>query len=128
MPGLSDNIRVSSVIGRFLEHSRIFYFRNGAADDLGGDFFIGSADWMYRNLLARVEAVVPIQQSPLKARCWEVLEIMLHDRRQAWDLHPDGSYVQRSPASAKDLGTHQSLINLYRQRSVVAAAELSAVG
>src|SRR5678816_709386 len=50
VPGLSENIRVISVIGRFLEHSRIFYFRNGAQDELDGEFYIGSADWMYRNL------------------------------------------------------------------------------
>ena len=86
-----------SVIGRFLEHSRIFYFRNGSPDDLGGEFYIGSADWMYRNLLARVEAVVPIEQPAQRAQCWEILDIMLHDHRQAWDLHPDGSYTQRMP-------------------------------
>ena len=69
VPGLSDNIRVISVIGRFLEHSRIFYFRNGADDPVDGEFYIGSADWMYRNLLARVEAVVPIENRRSASGC-----------------------------------------------------------
>ena len=59
--GLSENIRVLSVIGRFLEHSRIFYFAAGSEDSQAGEFFIGSADWMYRNLQARVEVVTPIE-------------------------------------------------------------------
>jgi polyphosphate kinase len=121
VPGLSDNIRVTSVIGRFLEHSRIFYYRNAAPDDLGGEFYIGSADWMYRNLLARVEAVVPIEQPAQRAQCWEILDIMLRDRRQAWDLHPDGSYTQRVPADpAHELGTQQTLMNLFRARKTAA--------
>ena len=60
IPGVSETVRVTSVVDRFLEHSRIFYFRSAAADELDGEFYIGSADWMYRNLLARVEAVVPV--------------------------------------------------------------------
>src|SRR5213078_2127567 len=59
--GQSENIRVISVIGRFLEHSRIFFFRNGFESALEGEFYLGSADWMYRNLLERVEAVVPVE-------------------------------------------------------------------
>jgi polyphosphate kinase len=117
--GLSENIRVISVIGRFLEHSRIFYFRSGASDPINGAFSIGSADWMYRNLLARVEAVVPIEPRPLRERLWEVLQVMLNDRRQAWDMRPDGSYVQRMPGDdpATQLGTQQTLMNLTKQRA-----------
>ncbi len=115
MPG-SENIRVMSVIGRFLEHSRIFYFRNGAADPLDGEFYIGSADWMSRNLLARVEAIVPIEQRNLRERLWLILQTMLNDKRQAWDARPDGSYVQRRGAES-DLGTHASLMNFYREQS-----------
>jgi polyphosphate kinase len=116
VPGLSENIRVTSVIGRFLEHSRIFYFRNGAEQEVDGEFFIGSADWMYRNLLARVEAVVPIQRRPHRQRLWDILRVMLNDQRQAWDMKPDGSYVQRRPADpATQLGTHQTLMALARQ-------------
>jgi polyphosphate kinase len=116
VPGLSENIRVQSVIGRYLEHSRIFYFRNGASGELDGEFFIGSADWMYRNLSARVEAIAPVQQRPLRQRLWEILQIMLNDRSSAWDMHPDGSYTQRTPQdSSEEMGTQRMLMALSRQ-------------
>ena len=118
--GLSENIRVVSVIGRFLEHSRIFYFRNGAEDPREGEFYLGSADWMYRNLLSRVEVVTPVEHAPARQRCWEMLQILLHDQRQAWDMQGDGSYLQRKPppgaAGLEALGTHQALMNLARSR------------
>ena len=121
VPGLSDRIRVVSIIGRFLEHSRLFYFRGGAEDPIDGDFFIGSADWMYRNLLARVEAVTPVESRPLREKCWEILDVMRRDQRQAWDMQPDGNYVQRTPAPdagrAETLGTHQYLMEVARERS-----------
>jgi polyphosphate kinase len=97
LPGLSERIRVISVIGRFLEHSRIYYFRNGEEDPLRGDYFIGSADWMERNLSRRVEAITPVEAPPLRRRLWQVLQVMLRDHRQAWDMQADGSYLQRSP-------------------------------
>jgi len=120
VPGLSDNIRVRSVIGRFLEHSRVFYFRNGAKDPLDGEFFIGSADWMYRNLLARVEVVTPVEDRPLREKLWESLQIMLQDSRQAWEMSADGSYTQKVPSDGSPgaLGTHQMLMNQTRQRCV----------
>jgi polyphosphate kinase len=95
MPGVSDNIRVISVIGRLLEHSRIFYFHNGGDEEI----YIGSADWMSRNLTRRVEAITPIEQPDLKQELQEILGILLADNRQAWDLQADGTYVQRRPAS-----------------------------
>jgi polyphosphate kinase len=115
VPGLSDNIRVISVIGRFLEHSRLFYFRNGAREEHGGEYYIGSADWMYRNLMARVEAVVPVTARPLRARLWEILQTLLNDQRQAWDMLPDGGYIQRTPADPSVSGTHQTLMALARR-------------
>ncbi|HZN66535.1 MAG TPA: hypothetical protein VFB66_14695, partial [Tepidisphaeraceae bacterium] len=116
VPGLSENIRVTSVVGRFLEHSRVYYFRNGAAEEIDGQFFIGSADWMYRNLMARVEAVVPIERKPHRERLWEVLRTMLADQRQAWEMRPDGTYVQRKPTDpAIQPGTHQALMSLTKQ-------------
>src|SRR5687768_10615146 len=121
VPGLSENIRVTSVIGRFLEHSRVFYFRNGAKDEVDGEFYIGSADWMYRNLMARVEAVAPVTRKPHRERLWEVLRIMLNDRRQVWDMRPDGTYVQRTPADATALGTHQTLMAIARQSALPGA-------
>jgi polyphosphate kinase len=118
--GVTDNVRVISVIGRFLEHSRIYYFRNGSEDPLGGEFYIGSADWMERNLSERVEVVTPVATPAHRARLWEVLQMMLEDHRQAWDMRPDGTYVQRQPASdagPRAAGTHQGLQDLTRRRS-----------
>jgi polyphosphate kinase len=96
-PGLEDvseSIDVISIVGRFLEHSRVCYFRDGGTDR----YYIGSADWMQRNLDNRVEAVAPIHDERLQARLDHVLETCLADNRNAWELQPDGSYVQRSPA------------------------------
>jgi polyphosphate kinase len=91
LAGISDNIRVMSLIGRFLEHSRVFYFHNGGEDQV----YIGSADWMPRNLDRRVEAVVAVEQPDLLKDLQEILAIMLADDRQSWDLQSDGRYVQR---------------------------------
>ncbi len=114
VPGLSEKIRVFSVIGRFLEHSRIFYFRNGAVDPIDGEFYIGSADWMYRNLHARVEAIVPILDRHLREKCWEILQMCLKDQRQVWQMQPDGSYVQRK---SQDAGVHLKLMIMAQQRT-----------
>jgi polyphosphate kinase len=91
--GLSETIRVISIIGRFLEHSRIFYFNNGGEEEM----FIGSADWMPRNLDSRVEVITPVEEPKLILELKQMLEIILADNRQAWVLQPDGSYVQRQP-------------------------------
>ncbi len=95
VPNVSENIRVLSVVGRFLEHSRIFYFYNNGAEEV----YIGSADWMPRNLNRRVEAIIPVQDPDLAKDLQEILGIMLADNRQAWELQPDGSYVQRRGAN-----------------------------
>jgi polyphosphate kinase len=117
VPNSNNTIRVISIIGRFLEHSRVFFFANGASDPLQGEMYIGSADWMYRNLQGRVEAVTPIEDLALKERLWEVLQVMLDDRRQAWVMQPDGSYIQLKPEDAsQEMGTHQKLMNLTRLR------------
>jgi len=113
VPGVSERLRVISIIGRFLEHSRVFYFRNGAVDPLDGDFFIGSADWMYRNLQARVEAIVPILDRPLKEKCWEILQLSLKDQRQTWEMNSQGDFRQRK---GSDPGLHQTLMNLSKSR------------
>ena len=111
--GLSEKLRVISIIGRFLEHSRIFYFRNGAADPLDGEFYIGSADLMYRNLHGRVEAIVPILDRSLKEKCWEMMQISLKDQRQAWDMDLDGNYHQRRGQAQ---GSQQMLMNISKLR------------
>ena len=112
VPGLSENISVTSIIGRFLEHSRIFYFQNGEADPYRGEFYIGSADWMYRNLHARVEAITPIEDRMHREKLWELLQVMLNDRRQAWDMDASGGYQLRQPTTEDEekSGTHDVLM------------------
>ncbi len=95
--GFSDNISVVSVVGRFLEHSRIFHFGAGQPDPLEGEWFIGSADWMYRNLERRVEACCPVSERSARARLQRLFQIMDEDRRNAWLLRSDGRYQLRGP-------------------------------
>lgn len=114
VPGMSERLRVISVIGRFLEHSRLFYFRNGSSDPIDGEFFIGSADWMYRNLHARVEAIVPILDRALREKCWEILQVCLNDQRQAWQMNADGTYTQRK---SNEVGSHQTMMQLTKSRN-----------
>ncbi|HET6576070.1 MAG TPA: polyphosphate kinase 1, partial [Fimbriiglobus sp.] len=98
VPGVSETVRVTSVVDRFLEHSRVFYFENGGDPEV----FIGSADWMDRNLLRRVEVVFPVEQPDLKARLIdEVLAISLADTVKARELLPDGSYRRVRPAEGQ---------------------------
>jgi polyphosphate kinase len=91
--GVSDTIGVTSIVGRFLEHSRIFFFHDDGAER----YYIGSADWMERNLDNRVEAVAPIHDSALQTRLQEILDVCLADNRDCWEMQSDGSYVQRHP-------------------------------
>ncbi|HEY9619248.1 MAG TPA: polyphosphate kinase 1 [Crinalium sp.] len=91
--GVSENIRVISIVGRFLEHSRIFYFHNNGQEEV----LIGSADWMPRNLDRRVEAVVAVEDGAIAKDLQEILGVMLADNRQAWELQSDGRYIQRRP-------------------------------
>jgi polyphosphate kinase len=97
VPGVSDTIRVISVIGRLLEHSRVFYFYNNGDEEI----FIGSADWMTRNLDRRVEAVTPVRDPELLADLQEILGVLMVDNRQAWDLQPTGDYIQRVPTDVE---------------------------
>jgi polyphosphate kinase len=107
--GVSENIRVISIVGRFLEHSRIFYFQNGGEEEV----YIGSADWMTRNLSRRVEAVTPIEDSQIAKELEEILGIMLSDNRQAWELQPDGTYIQRQPGeNGRELSSHKILMEM----------------
>lgn len=120
VPGLSENITVTSVIGRFLEHSRIYRFHNQGA----AEYYMGSADWMYRNLSNRVECITPIYDKQLQARMQEILDIMNHDHRQAWDMNSDGTYTQRQlPEDNKDpyaaMGTHLALMDLTRREAAL---------
>jgi polyphosphate kinase len=115
VPGLSDNIRVTSIIGRFLEHSRIFHFGAGREDPLDGDWYFGSADWMYRNLEQRVEAVCPALDRGVRQRLLRIFQVMEADRRHAWALRSDGRYVLKTPeefgaSELGDLGTFEVLM------------------
>jgi polyphosphate kinase len=108
-PGLKDiseNIRVISIVGRFLEHSRMFYFYNNGQEEI----YIGSADWMRRNLDRRVEVITPIIDADIAKDLQEILGIMLADNRQAWELQPDGSYVQRRPGEDSPEASSQKIL------------------
>ena len=94
--GISDNIEVISVIGRFLEHHRIYSFTNDGAPL----YFMGSADWMSRNLIARVEAIVPVEEPALQEQLQRILDACLEDRRQSWLLKGDGLYHRQEDQSS----------------------------
>ena len=123
VPGSTTNIRIRSIIGRFLEHSRVFHFANGKEEPVDGEFFIGSADWMFRNLSKRVEVVTPVFARSGRERLWDFLEICLRDRRQAWILGSDGAWTQSQPEGDGDgpeaLGTHVVLMNRARARAEI---------
>ena len=98
IPGLSENIRVISIVGRFLEHSRIFYFRNDGKEE----YFISSADLMKRNLESRVEVCTPVESPRLQALLREMLDIQLNDRHNCWEMQSDGRYVQLQAEQGED--------------------------
>ena len=100
IPGVSENIRVRSIVGRFLEHTRIYSFCNNGKDE----FYAASADWMERNLLNRVEACFPIEGNKLRSRMKEEFECYLADNSQAWDLDSDGHYILAQPQKNEETG------------------------
>lgn len=111
VPGLSEHITVLSVVGRLLEHSRAFYFQNGAIDPVEGDFYISSADWMGRNMHRRVELAIPIRDRSPRERIWHVFSVMLEDYKQSWEMQSDGFYIRRTFMPGKNpLGTHETLM------------------
>jgi polyphosphate kinase len=111
VPAVSERIRVLSVIGRFLEHSRAFCFLNGGDEEV----YIGSADWMPRNLDRRIEAVTPVDDPAHRTTIRDLLLLMWRDNRQAWELQADGSYIQRRPQpEEEECGTHRLLAEAYR--------------
>src|SRR5215467_14125016 len=105
LPGVSENVRVVSIVGRFLEHSRLWQFANGGEEE----FYLGSADWMPRNFDRRVEAVAPIETPALHERVRALLRTYLDDERMAWDLGPDGTWTQRN-ATSPAKPSHEVLI------------------
>ncbi|MGI9412238.1 MAG: polyphosphate kinase 1, partial [Hyphomicrobiales bacterium] len=111
--GLSDNIKVVSVVGRFLEHARIYYFRNGGDEE----FYIGSADLMMRNLESRAEVIVAVEDEHMREQLRDCLELQLNDRRNAWDMNSEGGYTQRQPRNPDiERGSHQAMIDAAERR------------
>ncbi|MBT4503985.1 MAG: RNA degradosome polyphosphate kinase, partial [Gemmatimonadetes bacterium] len=124
LPGISDNIRVYSIIGRFLEHSRVFYFANGSESEI----WLGSADWMNRNLRNRVEVVFPIEDLDLKERVHrELLEFAMIDRVKARVMQADGTYARRQAETGEPLMCMQEALMEVALGEEVSALEIAAV-
>jgi polyphosphate kinase len=110
IPGVSDRIKVRSIVGRFLEHSRIYYFENAGAREI----YCGSADWMDRNLFRRIEVAFPVEAPELQARIADDLKLYLADDTQAWILNSTGQYVRAE--DAHHVCAQMRLLNLYDER------------
>ena len=136
LEGISETVSVHSVVGRFLEHSRIFYFENGAraadADDGAAsdpetadvdwghpEYYVGSADWMTRNLDSRVEAVAPVEDPDIRRQLKFNLELILADNRRRWTMNPDGSYDQQRPEDGDRVVDTQAIL-MEKTRAAVA--------
>ena len=118
LAGLSENARVISVVGRFLEHSRIYYFQNGGNEE----YYIGSADLMTRNLEVRVEVVTPVEDIKLRQDLRLILDVQLSSLRNSWEMHTDGSYTQRQTVPDQDVRSAQeTFIELSLKRKAAAA-------
>ncbi len=112
--GLSESAQVISIVGRFLEHTRIYYFQNGGDEE----YFIGSADCMKRNLESRVEVVTPVEGESLRQELREMLDSQLADYRNGWEMQSDGGYVKRVPRDeAEEIGSQQSAIERAKARA-----------
>ncbi len=112
IPGLSENVRVVSIVGRFLEHARIYYFRNGGDEE----YLIGSADSMKRNLESRVEVVTPVEDVDARMQLRQTLDMQLADHRSAWEMDSEGNYTQLRPEVPEALGCQEKLIAWHKAR------------
>ena len=110
VPGVSDRIKVRSIVGRFLEHSRVYYFENAGAREV----YCGSADWMDRNLFRRIEVAFPVESPDALSRVADDLKLYLADDTQAWVLSSTGQYARA--ASAGHVGAQSGLLSLYDER------------
>jgi polyphosphate kinase len=118
LPGLTETTQVIGVIGRFLEHSRIYYFRNGGEEE----YFIGSADLMTRNLESRVEVVAPVEDPKLRQELRLIIDVQLSSRKDVWEMQADGSYIERTDTSAKKtLSSQETFIALAQKRMAAAS-------
>ena len=111
--GVSERIKVRSIVGRFLEHSRVYSFENAGAREV----YCGSADWMDRNLFRRIEVAFPVEAPELQARVAEDLKLYLEDDTQAWDLNCTGEYYRIE--STSHLSAQASLLSLYDERVAI---------
>jgi len=116
LPGISENARVISIVGRFLEHARIIYFRNGGDEE----YFIGSADMMGRNLDSRVEVHAPVENPELRQELRLILDVQFADQRSAWDMDSEGRYTQRTPTEENAKGAQETLIGVAEKRLAAA--------
>ena len=117
LPGISETGRVVSIVGRFLEHGRIIYFKNGGAEE----YYIGSADMMGRNLDSRVEVHAPVENPELRQELRLILDVQFADTRSAWDMDSDGNYIQRTPEDENAKGAQETLIGVAEKRLAAAA-------
>jgi polyphosphate kinase len=117
LPGISERARVISIVGRFLEHARILYFRNGGEEE----YYIGSADMMGRNLDSRVEVHAPVENSELRQELRLILDVQFADTRSAWDMDANGHYTQRTPEDDSKKGAQETLIGVAEKRLAAAA-------
>jgi polyphosphate kinase len=106
---VSENITVRSIVGRFLEHSRVYWFENGGEHEL----YLGSADWMERNFFRRVEVAFPVLRKQLRDRILKDLEIYLADNTNAWELRTDGTYARLSADGGSDSDAQAQLLERY---------------
>lgn len=126
VPGYTENVRITSIIGEFLEHARIFHFAAGSADPLKGVWCIGSADWMNRNLTQRVEVVTPIEDYSAKKRLNTIMNVQAADRRDAWTMNADGTWVRKVPdvtSAADDGPASEGTFATLRRRAMRAEVE-----
>lgn len=105
--GLSESIRVHGLVGRFLEHSRLYRFTNGGEPE----YFLGSADWMKRNLDGRVETIVPILDPSIQREIDRIIEVYERDNCSVWECAPDGTYTRRQPVAGEARAAAQELFS-----------------
>ena len=120
IPEISENITVRSIVGNFLEHSRIFYFENGGSPE----YYASSADWMPRNLERRVEIMFPVENDILKAKLWHILDLELKDTEKAHVMNENGVYIKQSaflPEGAKRINSQK----IFGDEAVQAAGKAS---
>ena len=119
IPGISENVRIISVVGRFLEHARIYFFHNGGNEE----YYIGSADLMTRNLESRVEVVAPVDDERLRQELRLILDVQLSSKKHVWEMKQDGTYVQKADVAAEEpaRSSQETFIELALKRKTAAA-------